>query len=232
MSEKIIINKRNVNDLIYKLLETKNDNNEYILDQIVRHFKVIIKNDCREDGNLVLSQKTENFNGNVLYPSLNNVNNVIDDTSKIDFKDNDKIINKDKFKSINKIKDIIQIHKDEVLSNYIDTIINSQFNTETEEEIESELGINNENGPDNVYIRCGIDPDDKQFYLLKLFELYISSYFNDLSADAQNKLLDDNLLPMYNDTIFLGNNKYNFLIDKIKESTKHRILKEFNENNN
>ena len=224
MSEKIIINKRNVNDLIYKLLETKNDNNEYILDKIVRHFKVIIKNDCREDGNLVLSQNTKNFNGNKLYPSIDNVNNVIDDTSKISFGD--------KHTDLNEIKDIIQIHKDEVLSNYIATIINSQFNTETKEEIINELSAGDDNGPDNVYIRCGIDPDFKQFYLLKLFELYISSYFNDLSADAQNKLLDDNLLPMYNDTIFLGNNKYNFLIDKIKESTKHRILKEFNENNN
>jgi hypothetical protein len=219
MSEKIIINKRNVNDLIYKLFEDGR------LKQIVRHFKLIIKSNCEvENNNLILSQKTENFNGTVLYPPLNKVNNIIDDTSKISFGD--------KHTDLNEIKDIIQIHKDEVLSNYIDTIINSQFNTEKEEEIESELGINNENGPDNVYIRCGIDPDDKQFYLLKLFELYISSYFNDLSADAQNKLLDDNLLPMYNDTIFLGNNKYNFLIDKIKESTKHRILKEFNENNN
>ena len=219
MSEKIIINKRNVNDLIYKLFEDGR------LKQIVRHFKLIIKSNCEvENNNLILSQNTENFNGTVLYPPLNKVNNVIDDTSKISFGD--------KHTDFNEIKDIIQIHKDKVLSNYIDTIINSQFNTETEEEIESELGSNNENSPDNVYIRCGIDPDDKQFYLLKLFELYISSYFNDLSADAQNKLLDDNLLPMYNDTIFLGNNKYNFLIDKIKESTKHRILKEFNENNN
>lgn len=219
MSEKIIINKRNVNDLIYKLFEDGR------LKQIVRHFKLIIKSNCEvENNNLILSQNTENFNGTVLYPPLNKVNNVIDDTSKISFGD--------KHTDLNEIKDIIQIHKDKVLSNYIDTIINSQFNTETEEEIESELGSNNENSPDNVYIRCGIDPDDKQFYLLKLFELYISSYFNDLSADAQNKLLDDNLLPMYNDTIFLGNNKYNFLIDKIKESTKHRILKEFNENNN
>ena len=219
MSEKIIINKRNVNDLIYKLFEDGR------LKQIVRHFKLIIKRNCAvENNNLILSQNTENFNGTVLYPPLNKVNNVIDDTSKISFGD--------KHTDLNEIKDIIQIHKDKVLSNYIDTIINSQFNTETEEEIESELGSNNENSPDNVYIRCGIDPDDKQFYLLKLFELYISSYFNDLSADAQNKLLDDNLLPMYNDTIFLRNNKYNFLIDKIKESTKHRILKEFNENNN
>lgn len=211
MSEKIIINKRNANDLIYKLLETKNDNNEYILDKIVRHFKVIIKNDCREDGNLVLSQNIENFDEddnaeNVFnYPPIDNVNNVIDDTSKITFGD--------KHTDLNEINEIIETHKNNVLDEYCNNIIDSNFTNEEKNNVEEYLSNN------NIYIRCGINPNNKEEYLIKLFELYISSYFNELSAEGQNKLLDESLLPMYNDTLYLSDNKYNFLINTEKIKT-------------
>ena len=218
MSEKIIINKRNANDLIYKLFEDER------LDQIVRHFKVIIKSNCEaENNNLVLSQNTENFNGNILYPSINNVNEVIEDNSKIDFEHFGGNIN-GKYKSINKIKEIIETHKNNVLDEYCNNIIDSNFTDEEKNNIEEYLNNNN-----NIYIRCGINPNNKEEYLIKLFELYISSYFNELSVEGQNKLLNESLLPMYNDTLFLTNKKYDFLINK--ERIKN-ILDQFKENNN
>lgn len=217
MSEKIIINKRNTNDLIYKLFEDER------LDQIVRHFKVIIKSNCEaENNNLVLSQNTENFNGNILYPSIDNVNEVIEDNSKIDFEHFGGNIN-GKYKSINKIKEIIETHKNNVLDEYCNNIIDSNFTDEEKNNIEEYLNNN------NIYIRCGINSNNKEEYLIKLFELYISSYFNELSAEGQNKLLNESLLPMYNDTLFLANKKYDFLINK--ERIKN-ILDQFKENNN
>ena len=203
MSEKIIINKRNTNDLIYKLFEDGR------LDQIVRHFKLIIKSDCEAENNnlnLVLSQNTENFNGDILYPSIDNVNNVMDDTSKISFGE--------KHTDLNEIKDIINSKKIEVLNSNINNLIHSQFDDEERNNIERYLNNN-----DDIYLRCGINPNDKNQYLIKLFELYIASYFNDLSAETQNKLLDESLLPMYNDTLYLSDYKYNFLINTEKIKT-------------
>ena len=216
MSEKIIINKRNGNDLIYKLLENGQ------LNKIVRHFKVIIKNyEDENNDNLILSQNIENFDEddnaeNVFnYPSIDNVNNVIDDTSKISFGD--------KHTDLNEIKEIIETHKNNVLDEYCNNIIDSNFTDEEKNNIEEYLNNN------NIYIRCSINPNNKEEYLIKLFELYISSYFNELSAEGQNKLLNESLLPMYNDTLFLANKKYDFLINK--ERIKN-ILDQFKENNN
>ena len=214
--EKILINKRYINDLIYTLL------NEGKLDKIVRHFKLIINSNCKdENNNLVLSQNIENFDEddnaeNVFnYTSIDNVNNIIDDTESIDFSD--------KHMYLNDIKEIIDSRRTTVLNDNINKLINSNFTDEEKNNIEEYLNNN------NIYIRCGINPNNKEEYLIKLFELYISSYFNELSAKGQNKLLNESLLPMYNDTVFLANKKYDFLINK--ERIKN-ILDQFKENNN
>lgn len=219
---KIILDKRPINNLIYELLEAEDNEGEKILDKIVRHYKIISKDNNAFDVNdnsikLELSQKVDNYE-NVVYGSRDyttntSLNNIID----FGYFHN----------TINEIKEIINNAKQSAYISYVSIIKASDFSNNEKNQINEAVQNYLNNNKNDIYIRLGLDPSEKNEYLIKLFEIYIPEYFNDLSGEAQNNLLNsEQLLPMYNDTIFYALNKYNFI-----KQQEAKIL-EFNENNN
>lgn len=194
------INKRIVNDNIYKLL------NSGKINQIVRHFKII---------------KNKNYNTN----EQNIISHQIDENSNIFIGDydltsnqylNDSLQFNGFYESSNEIAEIISNAENTAYENF-SIEINKNFSSEELNNLRSVL-LNYINDYDELYIRLGIKPEDKNEFVIKLYELYISEYYNELTEEAQNRLKDNELLPMLNDTILYSNKKYNYLNNELVSS--------------
>ena len=194
---KEIINKRIVNDNINKLLQSGQ------IDQIVRHFKIIKnKNYNLNEKNIIGHQISENSNifiGDYDYTSNEYLN--------------DDILFNDYYESSDDVAKIISNAETTAYENFV---IDSDrpFSDEELEKIKTVL-LNYINGYNELYIRLGIKPEDKNEFVIKLYELYISEYYNELTEEAQNKLKDNELLPILNDIIFYSNTKYNYLNNEL-----------------
>lgn len=194
------INKRIVNDNIYKLL------NSGKINQIVRHFKII---------------KNKNYNTN----EQNIISHQIDENSNIFIGDydltsnqylNDSLQFNGFYESSNEIAEIINNAENTAYENF-SIEINKNFSSEELNNLRSVL-LNYINDYDELYIRLGIKPEDKNEFVIKLYELYISEYYNELTEEAQNRLKDNELLPMLNDTILYSNKKYDYLNNELVSS--------------
>lgn len=194
------INKRIVNDNIYKLL------NSGKINQIVRHFKII---------------KNKNYNTN----EQNIISHQIDENSNIFIGDydltsnqylNDSLQFNSFYESSNEIAEIISNAENTAYENF-SIEINKNFSSKELDNLRSVL-LNYINDYDELYIRLGIKPEDKNEFVIKLYELYISEYYNELTEEAQNRLKDNELLPMLNDTILYSNKKYDYLNNELVSS--------------
>ena len=190
---KEIINKRIINDNIYNLLKSRK------IDQIVRHFK-IIKN------------KNYNLNSKNIYNHQINENCFIADYDNASNDHLDELIYfNDFYESSNDILEIINNANDNAIENFVIDINEKTFNDEELSKLKIVLLKYINNISDKLYIRLGIKPEDKNDFVKKLYELYISEYYNELTEEAQNRLKNNELLPMLNDTIFYSGGKYNYL---------------------
>ena len=194
---KEIINKRIVNDNINKLLQSGQ------IDQIVRHFKIIKnKNYNLNEKNIIGHQISENSNvfiGDYDYTSNEYLNGDI--------------LFNDYYESSDDVAKIISNAETTAYENFV---IDSDrpFSDEELEKIKTVL-LNYINGYNELYIRLGIKPEDKNEFVIRLYELYISEYYNELTEEAQNKLKNNELLPILNDIIFYSNTKYNYLNNEL-----------------
>lgn len=194
---KEIINKRIVNDNINKLLLSGQ------IDQIVRHFKIIKnKNYNLNEKNIIGHQISENSNvfiGDYDYTSNEYLN--------------DDILFNDYYESSDDVAKIISNAETTAYENFV---IDSDrpFSDNELEKIKTVL-LNYINGYNELYIRLGIKPEDKNEFVIRLYELYISEYYNELTEEAQNKLKNNELLPILNDIIFYSNTKYNYLNNEL-----------------
>lgn len=194
---KEIINKRIVNDNINKLLQSGQ------IDQIVRHFKIIKnKNYNLNEKNIIGHQISENSNvfiGDYDYTSNEYLN--------------DDILFNDYYESSDDVAKIISNAETTAYENFV---IDSDrpFSDNELEKIKTVL-LNYINGYNELYIRLGIKPEDKNEFVIRLYELYISEYYNELTEEAQNKLKNNELLPILNDIIFYSNTKYNYLNNEL-----------------
>jgi len=203
--EKTILNKRIINDNIYKLLEDSFINE--FEQKIVRHHKIIRKRNYELNGLNILSQKVEEYD-NVFCPDPDDATNVFMDNA-LDFGQFHKFTTE--------ISDIIDNSKIETYNQFKVNILNKEFTYAEKQELEQKISAYLNNNYDHIYIRLGIKPTDKNFYILKLFELYMTTYFNEMTADNQNKLLDSiDILPMFNDTILYANKKYDYVNERHK----------------
>jgi len=194
---KEIINKRIVNDNINKLLQSGQ------IDQIVRHFKIIKNKNYNLNGkNIIGHQISENSNifiGDYDYTSNEYLN--------------DDILFNDYYESSDDVAKIISNAETTAYENFV---IDSDrpFSDNELEKIKTVL-LNYINGYNELYIRLGIKPEDKNEFVIRLYELYISEYYNELTEEAQNKLKNNELLPILNDIIFYSNTKYNYLNNEL-----------------
>ena len=212
------IKKRYIDDYIYKLLE---DNFIEQVDRIiVRHYKIISHTNYEINQINELSQKVDQYS-NIFYGKHNLAENIYLLIP---------LIFDDYYYSTDQITEIILRGKEQAYISYRNDILNTEF---TEEELNGNIedeyqGLNLKinayvtHAKDHLYIRLGIHPNEKNEYLIKLFEIYISTYFNELNENHQNKLLNEiELLPMFNDTILYSVAKYKYL-----ENKKNEIINE------
>lgn len=115
--------------------------------------------------------------------------------------------------STNEIFELIDTSRSEAYQEYANNIQTSDFTQEEKDEIDRLINAykSNEANMYMLYIRLGIDPNDKGEFLKKLYALFVINYFNELTDQKQNELLENSLSPMWNDTIFFSNEKYDYL---------------------
>lgn len=193
------INKRNVDKNIYKLLE---DNFLSNFKGIIRHYKIISNTNYELNSENILSQKTDD---NTFYVDNDLVENNYLNHS-IDFSDY--------LETTNDVLNRILLKQQYAYNEYRRTILNSDFTDEKRNSLDSYISEYVNYAKDNLYIRFGIKPTEKYDYLIKLFEIYVTDYFNELDETSQNELLDNSLLPMFNDTIIYSNKKYEYVKNK------------------
>ena len=193
------INKRNIDKNIYKLLEDNFINN---FEGIVRHYKIISNTNYELNAENILSQKTDDdtffINGDLVENEY--LNNLIYFDNYLETTDD--VLNR------------ILLEQQSAYNSYRDTILNKDFTTNERSSLNSYISAYTNHAKDNLYIRFGIRPNEKYNYLIKLFEVYITDYFNELSENNQIELLDNSLLPMFNDTIIYSNKKYEYVKNK------------------
>ena len=190
------IQKRVISDDLYRLLENGN------IDKIIRHYKIISERGYIKNGYNELSQKVDD---NTVYGTYNKIYN----------RWLDELLNFDGFhKFTNEISQIIENSTDTAYSNYAVDINGSDFTEEELTEIDNLINAYNSEEVNRLYIRLGINPNNKAEFLQKLYELFIAGYFNELNENYQDKLLAEKLTPMWNDTIFYSESKYNYIKDK------------------
>lgn len=187
------LSKRAINDDLYKLLENGN------IDKIIRHYKLIAKKGYVKNGQNELSQKV---NDNTFYTDY-----IIDSNTHLD-----NILQfGEGHVSTNEIFELIDTSRSEAYQEYANNIQTSDFTQEEKDEIDRLINAYKSNEANMLYIRLGIDPNDKGEFLKKLYALFIINYFNELTDQKQNELLENSLSPMWNDTIFFSNEKYDYL---------------------
>lgn len=188
---KKIINKRIQNDDIYKLLESG-------LKYIIRHYKVIKSKNYKNNEKNILSHKLDN-------------NYFIADYTVIDNSEFDQLVQfNDIYESIDEIKYKFENAKNNAYDTFKYSVINKEFSEEEIYNLRNTI-IKYLNDSDTLYIRLGIDPDNKEYFITKLYELYIFEYYNNLTEEKQKEIKEQSLLPLFNDTILYSNKKYEYL---------------------